>query len=63
VTTSTPVSARFTVARLERAKKVLSVADHNHYKRLNHQTKHNDVELAKSNILSRNVHEFRVARR
>ena len=23
----------------------------NHYKRLNHQTKHNDVELAKSNIL------------
>ncbi len=24
---------------------------HNHYKRLNHQTKHNDVELAKSNIL------------
>ena len=35
----------------ERAKKVLSVAVHNHYKRLNHQTKHNDVELAKSNIL------------
>ena len=33
------------------AKKVLSVAVHNHYKRLNHQTKHNDVELAKSNIL------------
>jgi ATP-dependent Clp protease ATP-binding subunit ClpX len=32
------------------AKKVLSVAVHNHYKRLNHQTKH-DVELAKSNIL------------
>jgi len=30
---------------------VLSVAVHNHYKRLNHQTKHNDVELAKSNIL------------
>jgi ATP-dependent Clp protease ATP-binding subunit ClpX len=24
---------------------------HNHYKRLNHQSKHNDVELAKSNIL------------
>jgi ATP-dependent Clp protease ATP-binding subunit ClpX len=24
---------------------------HNHYKRLNHQAKHNDVELAKSNIL------------
>jgi ATP-dependent Clp protease ATP-binding subunit ClpX len=33
------------------AKKVLSVAVHNHYKRLNHQSKHNDVELAKSNIL------------
>src|SRR5665213_844016 len=33
------------------AKKVLSVAVHNHYKRLNHHTKHNDVELAKSNIL------------
>src|SRR5881392_3093651 len=33
------------------AKKVLSVAVYNHYKRLNHQTKHNDVELAKSNIL------------
>src|SRR3954454_16653844 len=32
-------------------KKVLSVAVHNHYKRLNHQTKHNDVKLAKSNIL------------
>ncbi|QDG77264.1 ATP-dependent Clp protease ATP-binding subunit ClpX [Labrenzia sp. PHM005] len=33
------------------AKKVLSVAVHNHYKRLNHATKNNDVELAKSNIL------------
>jgi ATP-dependent Clp protease ATP-binding subunit ClpX len=33
------------------AKKVLAVAVHNHYKRLNHQTKHNDVELTKSNIL------------
>src|ERR1035438_234591 len=33
------------------AKKVLSVAVHNHYKRLNHATKHSDVELAKSNIL------------
>jgi ATP-dependent Clp protease ATP-binding subunit ClpX len=30
---------------------VLSVAVHNHYKRLNHATKNNDVELAKSNIL------------
>ncbi|MEK9671650.1 MAG: ATP-dependent Clp protease ATP-binding subunit ClpX [Rhodospirillaceae bacterium] len=34
-----------------RAKRVLSVAVHNHYKRLNHGTKNNDVELAKSNIL------------
>jgi ATP-dependent Clp protease ATP-binding subunit ClpX len=35
----------------DRAKKVLSVAVHNHYKRINHSTKNNDVELAKSNIL------------
>ncbi len=35
----------------EEAKKVLSVAVHNHYKRLNHASKSNDVELAKSNIL------------
>ena len=35
----------------EHAKRVLSVAVHNHYKRLNHGAKHNDVELAKSNIL------------
>src|SRR5215813_13359972 len=33
------------------AKKVLSVAVHNHYKRLKHESKHNDVELAKSHIL------------
>src|SRR6202795_4559100 len=33
------------------AKKVLSVAVHNHYKRLHHQTKNDEVELAKSNIL------------
>jgi len=33
------------------AKRVLSVAVHNHYKRLNHSAKHQDVELAKSNIL------------
>jgi len=33
------------------AKRVLSVAVHNHYKRLSHSTKNNDVELAKSNIL------------
>jgi ATP-dependent Clp protease ATP-binding subunit ClpX len=33
------------------AKKVLSVAVHNHYKRLSNQTKGADVEIAKSNIL------------
>jgi ATP-dependent Clp protease ATP-binding subunit ClpX len=33
------------------AKRVLSVAVHNHYKRLNHATKSADIELAKSNIL------------
>jgi ATP-dependent Clp protease ATP-binding subunit ClpX len=35
----------------EHAKRVLSVAVHNHYKRLAHAQKNNDVELAKSNIL------------
>jgi ATP-dependent Clp protease ATP-binding subunit ClpX len=34
-----------------RAKKVLSVAVYNHYKRLEAQTKKDDVELSKSNIL------------
>jgi ATP-dependent Clp protease ATP-binding subunit ClpX len=34
-----------------RAKKVLSVAVHNHYKRLHHAAKNQDVELSKSNIL------------
>ena len=33
------------------AKRVLSVAVHNHYKRLNHASQNADVELAKSNIL------------
>jgi ATP-dependent Clp protease ATP-binding subunit ClpX len=33
------------------AKRVLAVAVHNHYKRLNHATQNADVELAKSNIL------------
>ena len=33
------------------AKRVLSVAVHNHYKRLNHATKNTDVELQKSNIM------------
>ncbi|MGL4279003.1 MAG: ATP-dependent Clp protease ATP-binding subunit ClpX [Albidovulum sp.] len=35
----------------EHAKRVLSVAVHNHYKRLNHASKSADIELAKSNIL------------
>lgn len=35
----------------DHAKRVLSVAVHNHYKRLAHVAKSNDVELAKSNIL------------
>ena len=34
-----------------RAKRVLSVEVHNHYKRLAHGSKGNDVELAKSNVL------------
>ncbi|CAK7192221.1 ATP-dependent Clp protease ATP-binding subunit ClpX [Commensalibacter sp. Nvir] len=33
------------------AKKVLSVAVHNHYKRLNHMDKERDIEISKSNIL------------
>ena len=33
------------------AKRVLSVAVHNHYKRLNHAAKSGDIELSKSNIL------------
>jgi len=35
----------------QHAKKVLSVAVHNHYKRINASGKNSDVELAKSNIL------------
>ncbi len=35
----------------DHAKRVLSVAVHNHYKRLAHSAKSSDVELAKSNIL------------
>ncbi len=35
----------------QRAKKVLSVAVYNHYKRLNYKGKKDDVELQKSNIL------------
>ena len=34
-----------------RAKRVLAVAVHNHYKRLNHASNNPEVELAKSNIL------------
>ena len=33
------------------AKRVLSVAVHNHYKRLNHTAKNSEIELSKSNIL------------
>ena len=33
------------------AKRVLSVAVHNHYKRLNHSAKSDEIELAKSNIM------------
>lgn len=33
------------------AKKVLSVAVHNHYKRLNHSEHNSEIELAKSNIM------------
>ena len=35
----------------DHAKRVLSVAVHNHYKRLSHASKSSDVELSKSNIL------------
>jgi len=35
----------------ERAKKILSVAVHNHYKRIDSRSSHDDVELQKSNIL------------
>jgi ATP-dependent Clp protease ATP-binding subunit ClpX len=35
----------------DHAKRVLSVAVHNHYKRLGQGTKNNDIEIAKSNIL------------
>lgn len=35
----------------QEAKKVLSVAVHNHYKRLSHSSKAADVELSKSNIM------------
>ncbi len=35
----------------ERAKKILSVAVHNHYKRIDSKVSSDDVELAKSNIL------------
>ena len=35
----------------EKAKRVLSVAVHNHFKRLNHEVKDEGIELSKSNIL------------
>jgi ATP-dependent Clp protease ATP-binding subunit ClpX len=39
------------VVGLERAKKILSVAVHNHYKRVNSKVSADDVEIQKSNIL------------
>src|SRR6202040_1043789 len=45
-----PRQLRYVIGQ-DHAKKVLSVAVHNHYKRLKHQANHKDVELAKSNIL------------
>ncbi len=35
----------------DQAKRILAVAVHNHYKRLSHGSKANDVEIAKSNIM------------
>jgi ATP-dependent Clp protease ATP-binding subunit ClpX len=35
----------------DRAKKILSVAVHNHYKRIDHKSSQDEVELTKSNIL------------
>jgi len=35
----------------DQAKKILSVAVHNHYKRIDHKLKNEEVELSKSNIL------------
>ncbi|MES2744461.1 MAG: ATP-dependent Clp protease ATP-binding subunit ClpX [Bdellovibrionota bacterium] len=35
----------------DRAKKILSVAVHNHYKRIDHKTASDEIELTKSNIL------------
>ena len=35
----------------DKAKRILAVAVHNHYKRLSHGGKANDVEIAKSNIM------------
>lgn len=39
------------VIEQERAKRILSVAVHNHYKRLNHASSNSDIEISKSNIL------------
>lgn len=35
----------------ERAKRILAVAVHNHYKRIDHKTANDEIELTKSNIL------------
>src|SRR4028119_1081268 len=43
----------------DHAKRVLSVAVHNHYKRLNHAAKNNDVELPKPRTLLAGPHHYR----
>src|SRR3546814_15282182 len=48
---STRTDTRFPYTTLFRSKRVLSVAVHNHYKRLANSGRGDDVELAKSNIL------------
>src|SRR5512136_2434846 len=48
---SSLVKSRDGIPTPKEIRKVLDDDVINHYKRLNHQAKHNDVELAKSNIL------------
>ena len=47
----------------ERAKRALSVAVYNHYKRINRKQKKNDVELQKSNIRRYQRYGSRLCRR
>jgi len=47
---SKPFSTSTSSAK-ERAKKILAVAVHNHYKRIDSRVSADDVELSKSNIL------------